>query len=68
MYIYVWDTLSRKKAICNNNIYINYIYIYIYIYKNFMVTYKHYLLIENVPEDTKLLTVIIPRNKSEVTF
>lgn len=33
-----------------------------------MVTYKHYLLIENVPEDTKLLTVIIPRNKSEVTF
>lgn len=42
--------------------------IYIYIYKNFMVTYKHYLLIENVPEDTKLLTVIIPRNKSEVTF
>lgn len=40
----------------------------IYIYKNFMVTYKHYLLIENVPEDAKLLTVIIPRNKSEVTF
>ena len=64
MYIYVWDTLSRKKAIYNNNIYIN----YIYIYKNFMVTYKHYLLIENVPEDAKLLTVIIPRNKSEVTF
>ena len=49
-------------------IFISILYIYIYIYKNFMVTYKHYLLIENVLEDTKLLTVIIPRNKSEVTF
>ena len=43
---------SRKKASCNNNICNNYIYIYI----NFVVTYKHYLLIENILEDTKLLT------------
>ena len=44
------EILSTKKASCNNNICNNYIYI------NFVVTYKHYLLIENMLEDTKLLT------------